>query len=130
MDHNDNDNDNGYDDKVTMMTTTTARTTMLPTPVRRRSCEGRGRRGCFGEENPAEGSQAANIIVMIMMIMMIMIMMNMMVKIMMMMIMMGMMNMMMHDDYDQAKVGMGTRPHPQSLLSQELRRMRGRGCPS
>ena len=46
------------------------------------------------------------------------------------MIMMGMMNMMMHDDYDQAKVGMGTRPHPQSLLSRELRRMRGRGCPS
>ena len=84
MDHN--DNDNGYDDKVTMMSTTTTRTTMLPTPVRRRSCEGRGRRGCFGEENPAEGSQAANIIGMVIMIMII---------IMMIMIMMGMM---MHDD--------------------------------
>ena len=67
----------------TMMPTSTMPT--IPTPVRRRSCEGRGRRGCFDEENRAEGSQAANIIVM--MIMMIMIMMNIMVKIMMMMIM-------------------------------------------
>ena len=35
-----------------------------------------------------------------------------------------------YDDHDPAKVGKTSRPHPQSLLSLGLRRMRGRGCPS
>ena len=58
-DGDDNDNDDGddNDDDITMMMVMT----ILPTLVRKRNCEARGRRECFVEENPGGESQPGNI---------------------------------------------------------------------
>ena len=52
---------------MTMMTMS-----ILPTPVRRRNCEGRGKRGCFGEESREVGRQAGNVMMVTIMMMMMM----------------------------------------------------------